>query len=314
MAAGIPTKSMRLLLDRMQRAPAPPLYTLAPQDARQAYEKAADLLEVAAPPMAQVHDFNIPARDGSGLPARLSLPAGQHAGSLPVLLYFHGGGYVIGSVDTHDTLCRCLAAASGVAVVSVAYRLAPEWPFPTAVNDAWDSLGFLLNTPHGLPIDSGRLAIGGDSSGGTLAAAAAIYAREMGWSIALQLLIYPGTAAAMETDSRRRYASGYLLDQQQLDWYFDQYIRPEQRADWRFAPLLADDLEGLAPAWLGLAECDPLVDEGIAYGDALRMAGVEVNLQIYRGVVHGFAQMGRALKAARQLHQDAGRALQEALF
>ncbi|HMN22416.1 MAG TPA: alpha/beta hydrolase [Ottowia sp.] len=303
---------MRLLLERMARAPYPPLHTLSPEVARQAYAKSAEVLEVPKPKLARVQDWSIPTRDGGALPARLVAPSRDPG--LPVLLYLHGGGFTIGSIDTHDTLCRVLAQGSGCAVLSVGYRLAPEYRFPTAVHDAWDALRWLADTgAAALDVDAARIAIGGDSAGGTLAAVAAIQARDAGLALALQLLIYPGTTARQDTPSHATYARGPLLDKAQIDWFFAQYIRADQRDDWRFAPLLADDLEGVAPAWIGLAECDPLVDEGLLYGDRLRMAGVGVELEIYRGVVHGFVQMGRALPEARQFHHDAAAALRAAL-
>lgn len=304
------TPAMRLLLQRMARAPYPPLHTLGPQAARQAYEKSADVLEVPRPGLVRVEALQIPVRDGS-LPARLFAPSMDSG--LPVLLFFHGGGFTIGSVDTHDILCRMLARESGAAVLSVGYRLAPEHRFPTAVDDAWDALQWLVREgATRLRLDARRIAVGGDSAGGTLAAVSAIRARDAGLPLRLQLLIYPGTAAHQDTASHERYVQGPMLDKAQIDWFFRQYIDPAEREDWRFAPLLADDVEGVAPAWIGLAECDPLVDEGVLYGDKLRMADVSVQLEIYRGVVHGFVQMGRALPEARRFHEDAGRALRDA--
>lgn len=303
---------MRLLLERMARAPYPPLHTLSPQAARQAYEKSAGVLEVPKPTLARVQELAIPARDGAMLRARLLAPS--TAPGLPVLLYLHGGGFTIGSIDTHDALCRVLAAQSGAAVLALDYRLAPEHRFPTAVHDAWDALQWLAGEgARALGLDAARIAVGGDSAGGTLAAVCAIQARDAGLPLALQLLVYPGTTAHQDTPSHAAYADDPMLDRLQIDWFFAQYIDPAQREDWRFAPLLADDVDGVASAWVALAECDPLVDEGVMYADRLRMAGVPVDLEIYRGVVHGFVQMGRALPEARRFHHDAAQALREAL-
>ncbi len=305
------TPTMRLLLERMARAPYPPLHTLGAQAARLAYEKSADVLEVPRPQLARVQELTVPARGGAALAARLLAPS--TAPDLPVLLYLHGGGFTIGSVDTHDILCRTLARLSGAAVLSVGYRLAPEHRFPVAVNDARDALDWLAGEgARALGLDGSRIAIGGDSAGGTLAAVSSIHARDVGLKLALQLLIYPGTTAHQDTPSHATYADGPMLDKAQIDWFFAQYIDEAQREDWRFAPLLADDVDGVAPAWIGLAECDPLVDEGVQYGDKLRMAGVPVQLEIYRGVVHGFVQMGRALPEARRFHHDAATALRQA--
>ena len=303
---------MRGLLDRMARAPYPPLHTLSAQAAKLAYEKSAGVLEVPKPELARVQELNIPARDGTLLRARLLAPS--TAPGLPVLLYLHGGGFTIGSIDTHDILCRVLAHQSGAAVLSLDYRLGPEHRFPTAVHDAWDALTWLAGQgAAALGLDATRIAVGGDSAGGTLAAVSSVQARDAGLPLALQLLIYPGTTAHQDTPSHAAYADGPMLDKAQIDWFFAQYIDEAERDDWRFAPLLADDVEGVAPAWVALAECDPLVDEGVLYADKLRAAGVPVGLEIYRGVVHGFVQMGRALPEARRFHHDAAQALRQAL-
>jgi acetyl esterase len=303
------TPAMRSLLERMARAAYPPMYTQSPQQAKAAYEAGSGVLEVPKAPLARVHDFLIPARDGALLPARLCAPGPER---LPVLLYLHGGGFTIGSIASHDTLCRELSRLSGCAVVSLQYRLAPEHRFPTAVNDAWDALQWLAAHGGQLGCDTGRLAVGGDSAGGTLATVCAILARDHRIPLALQLLFYPGCAANQDAPSHQRYGHGLVLESAHIEWFFDHYIDKEQREDWRFAPLNAPDVEGVAPAWFGLAECDPLVDDGIAYADKLRASGVPVDLEIYRGVTHEFIKMGRALPEARQAHRDAARALAEA--
>lgn len=299
------------VVERMTRARHPALNTLTADEARASYEKGAGVLEVPKPALARIEDFTIPARDGFGLPARLYAPSDA---ALPVLLYFHGGGFTIGSIATHDTLCRVLASRSGCAVVSLDYRLAPAHKFPTASDDAWDALQFLAREAKSLGLDGSRIAVGGDSAGGTLAAVCTVMARDAGIPVALQMLFYPGTTAHQDTPSHARYACGPLLDEPLISWFFDQYVRTRaDRDDWRFAPLNADDVEGVAPAWIGLAEADPLLDEGIAYADKLRAAGVPVDLEIYRGVIHEFIKMGRAVPEALQAHADAARAMREAL-
>jgi acetyl esterase len=300
---------MRSVLERMHRAPFPPIYTQSAAWAKASYEAGSGVLEVPKAELQRVEDFTIAARDGHPIPARLYAPSNE---VLPVLSFFHGGGFVIGSIASHDVLCRELSRLADCAVVSVGYRLAPEYRFPTAFDDAWDAVHWVAEHGSDLRVDSGRLALGGDSAGGTVAAACAIMARDAGMSIALQLLIYPGTAADQEAPSHRRFGQGLVLEKAHIDWFFDQFIPREQRSDWRFAPLNAPDVDGVAPAWFGLAECDPLVDDGIAYADKLRAAGVPVDLEIYRGVTHEFIKMGRAIKEARQAHQDAARALGQA--
>jgi len=307
------TPQMRGVLERMARAGHPPLHTRSPQDARTAYAAGAGVLEVPKAALPRVEDLRIPARDGHALPARLYAP-GKEAG-LPLLLYLHGGGFTIGSIATHDILCRELARLSGCMVVSLDYRLAPEHRFPTAAHDAWDALAWLAAHAGELGADPARLAVGGDSAGGTLAAVNAILARDAGLPLALQLLFYPGCAAHQDTPSHATYARGLVLEEPAISWFFGNYVQSRaEREDWRFAPLLAPDVDGVAPAWIGLAECDPLVDEGVDYADKLRLAGVPVALEIYRGVTHEFIKMGRAIPEARQAHADAARALRAAFF
>ncbi|MFH0131789.1 alpha/beta hydrolase [Variovorax sp. VaC1] len=305
------TAKMASVVERMARAGHPTLEQLTPDEAKASYEKGAGVLEVPKPALARVEDFSIAARDGFAMPARLYAPS---SAVLPVLIYFHGGGFTVGNIRTHDTLCRVLSQKSGCAVVSVDYRLAPAFKFPTASNDAWDAFQFIAKEGASLGLDPRRLAVGGDSAGGTLAAVCAILARDAGLPLALQMLIYPGTTAHQDTASHLRHANGPLLTKAMIDFFFAQYVRtPADRDDWRFAPLLADDVDGVAPAWIGLAECDPVVDEGIAYADKLRAAGVQVDLEIYRGVIHEFIKMGRAIPEALQAQNDAAQALKEAL-
>ena len=301
---------MRSVLERMARAGHVPMYRLPPVQARAAYEAGAGVLEVPRPGLARVEDLRIPTSDGATIPARLYAPSSQR---LPVLVYFHGGGFTIGSIASHDTLCRTLSQRSGCAVLSVGYRLAPEHRFPTAVDDAWDALQWAAREGAAFGLDPSRLAIGGDSAGGTLATVCATLARDAGLPVALQLLFYPGCAGRQTAPSHRRYHQGLVLEQAHIEYFFAQYIADADRDDWRFAPLNTPDVEGVAPAWFGLAECDPLVDDGVQYADKLRAAGVAVQLEIYRGVTHEFIKMGRALPQATQAHADAAAALQQAL-
>lgn len=304
------TPAMRGVLSRMARAQRPPFHTLTPQQARAAYEAGSGVLEIPKPVLARVDDFSIPVRDGHQIPARLYAPSAE---KLPVLVYFHGGGFTIGSIATHDVLCRQISHLAGCAVVSVDYRLAPEFKFPTAANDAWDALQWLANHAADLNLDAQLMAVGGDSAGGTLAAMCALLARDAGLPLALQLLFYPGCAAHQDTASHRRFARGFVLEDVDITWFFSHYLRtPADREDWRFAPLHAPHADDVAPAWFGLAECDPLVDEGVMYADKLRAAGVAVDLEIYRGVTHEFIKMGRILPEARHAHADAARALRHA--
>jgi acetyl esterase len=289
------TPKMADLLDSIKRANRPPFYALSVPEARLAYVAASEILELPRAPLNRVQDFCIPSDDGHPMPARLYAPSTE---VLPVLLYLHGGGFTIGNLETHDSLCRQLALRSGAAVVALDYRLAPEHRFPTAVNDAWAAMKWLASNAATLGLDGARLAVGGDSAGGTLAAVCAIQARDAGLQLCGQVLITPGTAAQADAPSHTMFAQGYLLEKQGIAWFFDHYIDAADRADWRFAPMNASDLEGVAPACVILAECDPLVDEGVAYADQLRAAGVSVALELYQGVTHDFIKLGRVIPEA----------------
>ena len=306
------TPAMRGVIDRMARAGRPPMHAMTPLQARAFYEAGSGVLDLPQRKMARVERVQVPTRDGALLAAELVVPHGL-TDPPPVLLYLHGGGFTVGSVATHGSLCRHLAHLTPCAVLSVDYRLAPEHRFPTAVHDAWDTLQWLHAHAPRLGLDAGRLAIGGDSAGGTLSMVSAIQAREAGLPLRLQMLFYPGCAAHQDTPSHHTFAHGFVLESPSITWFFNQYLnQPSERDDWRFSPLNAPDLDGVAPVWMGLAECDPLVDEGVMMADRFRMAGVAVDLEIYRGVTHEFIKMGRAIPEALTAHQDAARALRHA--
>lgn len=310
---------MAAVLERIHRANRPTFASLSPKQARIAYLMGAEILDLPRAPLARIENLRIPGPAGE-LAARLYAPLSRDDSAsrpLPVLLYFHGGGFVIGGLETHDSLCRQLALRSGAAVISLDYRLAPEHAFPAAVDDCWAALRWLVREAQSLGLDGRRLAVGGDSAGGTLAAVTALHARdiraELGQDLALQLLITPGATAHADTDSHRRFATGHLLDADTIAWFFNQYIPREQREDWRFSPLNAEDHSGLAPACLILAEADPLIDEGIAYADILRANGCQVQLELYRGVTHDFIKMGRSIPEAEQALDACAAALRQAL-
>jgi acetyl esterase len=296
--------AMSGLLDRIERAKRLPFHAMTPAQARAAYAAGGEVLEPPRAVLSRVEDIAL-----AGLPARLYAPSHDE---LPAMLYLHGGGFVVGGLETHDSLCRQLALRSGGAVIALDYRLAPEHRFPAAQDDAWVALQWLAEHGHTLGLATQRLAVGGDSAGGTLAAVAAIQARDHDLSLALQLLITPGTAALATHASRHLFANGFLLDAATIDWFFEHAIGRSQRHDWRFAPLEAADLSGVAPACVIVAECDPLADEGIVYADKLRLAGVPVALDLVRGVTHDFIKMGRVLKQAAAAQQFAANALTDA--
>jgi acetyl esterase len=300
---------MRDVLHAIAKTGRPPLAALSAEQAKQAYALGAGVLEVNAQHMVRDDTLHIPTRDGATLRAKLWA---EHAKpNLPVLLYFHGGGFMVGSPETHEALCKHLAHLAHCAVVSLDYRLAPAHTFPTAHNDALDALEWLAANAASLGLDPTRIAIGGDSAGGTLAAATAIAARDAGIDLRLQLLFYPG-CSPVHMASAHTFEKGFLLEKESIDFFYKHYLpNAKDRHDPRFSPLLAD-VSGVAPAWLGLAECDPLVDDGVTYADHLRLSGVPVDLEIYKGVVHSFIQMGRVIPQALTAHMDAARAVRHA--
>jgi acetyl esterase len=233
---------------------------------------------------------------------------------LPVLVFFHGGGWVVGNVESHDTMCRHLANRAGCAVVSVDYRLAPEHKFPAAVDDCFTATAWVAGNAAALGIDPGRLAVGGDSAGGNLAAVVSLMARDKGAPrISYQLLIYPAMDAAMRHDSINRFAEGYVLTRATMRWFYEQYLRAaHDAADWRASPLLATDLGDLPPAFVLTAGYDPLSDEGDAYAERLAAAGVPVTHRRFPGQVHGFAMNGKIIRAADKALDDAAAALKAA--
>jgi acetyl esterase len=235
--------------------------------------------------------------------------------ALPGIVYFHGGGFVIGGLDSHDGTCRALANASGCAVVSVDYRLAPEHRFPAAPEDCYAALRFVAEHGEELGIDPRRLAVAGDSAGGNLAAVTALLARERrGPDLRFQLLVYPVADHAFDTASYRDNAEGYFLTAAMMRWFWGHYLeRPEQGDDPLASPLRAKDLAGLPPALVITAEYDPLRDEGEAYAERLRKAGVAAELLRYDGQIHGFFSLFDALDDGRAAVERAGAALRAAL-
>ena len=308
------TPRMRELLQRIARAGQPAFEQLTPAAARAAYARMAEVLDFPPAELPLCDTLDCPSRDGERLTLRRYAPRlADWQAPQPALLYLHGGGFVIGSAATHDALCRQLALRSGWMVLSLDYRLAPEHRFPTAFNDSWDALQWLHAHGEMLGVDTHCLAVGGDSAGGTLAAACALAARDAELPLALQLLFYPGMGCGHETPSQQRYGHGFLLDREQIDWFFGHYLRdPRDGADWRFAPQLATQHQGVAAAWIAVAGCDPLRDEGLAYGALLRHAGVKVEMTEWPGVTHNFIKMSRALPEAVQAVEAAALALRKA--
>jgi acetyl esterase len=263
----------------------------------------------------KVEDLRAPGPNGD-IPLRSYAPPGAADARLPVLVFFHGGGFVIGDLNTHDGLCRMLCRESGARVIAVDYRLAPEHKFPAAVDDAWAALTWVAANGERLGVDSKRIAVGGDSAGAALATVSALTAKENGGpELALQLLMFPPADLAADTASRRNWADGYFLDRLTIKWFFDNYLPAgADRRDPRLSPLYSSDLRGVAPVYLLTAEYDPLHDEGLAYAAKLRDSGVSVTVMDYPDLVHDFVYLDAVLPQAREALSAAARAVGDALY
>jgi acetyl esterase len=258
----------------------------------------------------RVEDRTIPGPAGD-LPIRVYAPAGD--GPRPVLVWYHGGGWVIGSIDTHDGLCRELADAVGCVVVSVEYRLAPEHRFPCAVEDARAALEWVHAHAREIGADPDRVALGGDSAGGHLAAVTALAARDAGLPVVFQVLVYPALEYEFERPSMIENAEGYMLTTSAMRWFYGHYLNdPSEGEDWRVSPIRHDRLGGVAPAFVVTAEFDPLRDQGRAYADALAAAGVPVTSTTYDGVFHGFFSMSVLIERSKVAVDDASALLRDA--
>lgn len=308
----------KALLDMVYRVGAPRFHELDVHQARHSFEKLQFALRPEAPAVASVTDVPIPQANGHDgvIMARLYRPLNAEPDAvLPLVFYFHGGGWCVGNIPSYDVLCRELTNYSECAVLSVDYRLAPEHPFPAAVEDAHRAVIWSLANAGLLGIDPARFALAGDSAGGTLSAVTALQLRnECGPSAAHQVLIYPCTDILSQRPSRRAYSNGYFLDTESLAWFFEKYLPSDSDwSDWRASPLLAPRFDGLPPATFIVAGCDPLADDVRAYADALREAGSVVRLHEFEGMVHGFFTLGKFFPQAREAVELAGRALAEAL-
>nr|QRD81017.1 lipolytic protein [uncultured bacterium] len=287
---------------------------LGPVRARRELVAQSRLAAVEAVPVHRVEDRRIDA-DHDELRVRIYVPHGG-PGRRPATVYFHGGGFVLGDLESHDALCRHLAVRSGSTVIAVDYRLAPEHPFPAAVEDACAAYAWALESAGALGIDPERIAVAGDSAGGNLAAVVAQDARDRGLRPpAFQLLIYPATDMSRSAASHRTFAEGFLLTEAVIDWFFANYLTdPAQHRDPRCSPLLARDLSGLPPAHVVTAGFDPLRDEGEQYAEALRAAGVEATSRCYDTLIHGFVSMSGLIEAAARAVDDLGDVLRARLW
>ena len=299
------------VLDLIREAGRPPYETLPPTEARALYLKSRHVLQPEAPAVAVVRDLAAPAPHGA-IPLRLYRGAGTaETAALPTLVFFHGGGWVIGDLDTHDGVCRRLANAARCAVVAVDYRLAPEHKFPAAVEDCIGATGWVAANAARLGLDPKRLAVGGDSAGGNLAAVVCLDARDRGGpALMFQMLIYPAVDMTMDHESHRVHTAGLPLTHATAAWFRDLYLRGrDDQGDWRASPLRARDLRGLPPAYVLVAGFDPLCSEGEAFAQALQAAGVSATVRPVPDQIHGFITMGKIIAAAGTEIDAAGQAL-----
>ncbi len=302
---------VQVLLDALAEAGSPPLHTLSPQEARAAYAALAQA-RAGTGDVAASEDLVVPTQDGD-VAVRVYRPEGVEAPA-PVCVFFHGGGWVIGSVETHDALCTALAARSGAVVVSVEYRLSPEAPFPAPLDDCLVATRWVADHAADLGIDPDRLAVAGDSAGGNLAAAVAIRARDEGGpAIAYQLLLYPVVDHSFGQPSYVENAEGYFLTADAMRWFSGHYLGGAAPTDPLAAPLHAPDLTRLPPARIVTAEYDPLRDEGEAYGARLVDAGVDATVRRHDGMVHGFVSMYALVGEGSEALDQCAAALREAL-
>lgn len=299
----------KAILDAMNAAPPLDTKTLEPAVMRAFFES----MKLPSEPLAvaAVVDRRLPGPAGE-IPVRIYTPEGR--APFPVLAFFHGGGFVIGSLDSHDGVCRELCLESGCLVVSVDYRLAPEHPFPAAPEDCYAATCWLAEHAAQLGGDATRIAVGGDSAGGNLAAVVALMARERGGpNLRHQLLVYPVTDHSFETPSYRDNAEGYMLTRDMMRWFWGHYLGDAAEGlDPLASPLRAKSLEGLPPATVITAEFDPLRDEGEAFAERLMAAGVRTQLTRYDGVFHGFFSMANVIDRGRRAVEQAARALRQA--
>jgi acetyl esterase len=310
------TSEVQSVLDAIAALGGPPIEELTPAQLRESYGRLNGVASKAE--MASVTDRTFPGPAGD-VPVRVYVPTAK-PGPHPVLVYFHGGGWVIGDLDTHDATVRALAAASGLTVVSVDYRLAPEHRFPAAVDDCLAAVRWVAS-PAGaasLGADPARLGIGGDSAGGNLVAVAAQQLRDTGPALRFQLLVYPVTDARLAHPSIDENADGYLLTKADIEWFRGHYLGSDwnrSAADPRVSPLLAADeaVRGVAPALVITAEYDPLRDEGEAYAAKLRAAGVDATASRYDGMIHGFFSLGDLIPEGKAAIDEAAEALRAAL-
>ena len=304
---------VKAFLDRAAAIPRPKAWDVPPAITRQSFAGMMQMTAAKDVPVGKINNFTIPGPAGP-LRARGYAPVAA-GGSLPTLIYFHGGGFVAGSLESHDGLCRLLAAEGGFKVIAVDYRLAPEHVFPAAVDDALAATLWIEANASALGVDAGRIAIGGDSAGAMLAAIVTQIVKEKGGiKLAYQLLLFPNTQIGGETSSLNEFAVGYFLERRAIEYFHSLYLPPDaDRNSPRVSPLRGKDFSGLPPAYVMLGGYDPLHDEGLAYAEKLRAAGVKVTVADYADMVHCFIYLQTVLPQAHDAVARAAQAVRKAL-
>lgn len=304
---------MQSVIGRANNSALPQYCTVSAVEARRLYK---EMRAALSPPVPEVEAVRDLAASGPAGPISLRLyrGLGTTAGApLPLLVYFHGGGWTIGDLDTHDVVCRTLANNARCAVIAVDYRTGPEHKFPAAVEDCVAATRWVAGQAAALDIDAARIAVGGDSAGGNLAAVVAITLRDAGGPpLVFQALVYPATDQRLDSASHASFGEGYLLTRNNMLWFRDNYLSPGDYDDWRASPIRAADLGRLPPAHIITAGYDPLLDEGRAYSDRLVAAGVPVLYECFEGMAHGFLTMGGVVAAANHALYRLGQSLAQA--
>ena len=301
------------LLAKVAELKLPQYWELGAEGARQAHVKSIARLGSPRQKVLRCEDHQVTIAGGITVPLRIYWPFASDK-PLPLVVWYHGGGHVVGSLDSYDSLCRDMALKSGAVWVAVGYRLAPENKFPAAIEDSFAALQWVAQHAAQLGGDPARIAIAGDSAGGNLAAVCALLARDADFpALCFQLLIYPATAPNADYPSQLEFGEDHFLTRKTILWFHNCYLPDDaSRQDFRYAPLLAGHHDGLPPTLIILAECDPLRDEGLVYANKLVAAGNQVKVSLYPGMIHPFFSMAGVFDAARRAHQEAATALRQA--
>lgn len=297
-------------LDQMAAVPGPKMSEAGAAVAREVFVGLMQLVGPKDVPIGKMENLSVPG-PGGPIPIRVYTPVAAGRDPMPALIYYHGGGFVIGNIETHDGLCRMMANEGGFRVISVDYRLAPEHKYPAAIDDAFAALDWVVANAADIGVDANRVAVGGDSAGGALAAEVAQLAKAKGgFTVACQMLLFPVVQVGEMTPSLREFAVGYFLEKETLDWFYDSYLpRDTDKSDPKISPLRAKDLSGLPSAYVMLGGYDPLHDEGLQYAEKLRAAGVSVTVADYPSMVHCFIYMQSFLPQAHEALASASKAV-----